>query len=101
MQLRPTPARLAYTQKYPPPMKLLNLPLDALRLVVMWVVTPLCYDGVRLECLADVCQSLRSVLLSAKLFLTVVDKDLWRAAVNMNRPPIQSAWCAAVPHSSG
>ena len=48
--------------------------------------------GASLETFADACHALRALLLTHSLFLKVVTKDIWFAALKFNCPRIQTTW---------
>ena len=81
---------------------LLDLPLCVLEEIVVCVINPLQHAGTeaKLENFADACHALRALLLTHPLFHKVVTKDIWRKALELNWPRVQTT-CNVGPDSPG
>ena len=90
--LRWTPARVE--RHYSACTNLLDLPLCVLEEIVDCVIAPFQHVGTeaKLENFADACHALRALLLTHPLFLKVVTKDIWRKALELNWPRVQTTW---------
>ena len=94
---RRTPARIAHELKFPPRYNLTELPPEVISLIILFAVTPLRYQNVRMETLVDACRTLTALLSTSTVFLRFVDKAFWNTVVTLNPPRLQSAWCGPSP----
>ena len=87
--LRRAPSRIL-------PTTILDVPACVLRDVLMpYVATPLFLPGhrsVKLECFADVVDSLRAASLTCKTLLAAVTTHLWEFAWLKNKVRVQASW---------